>query len=46
MIVHLAPAGFEIFFEKCAAEFVKPGSPSMEKILAIGAEHGIHFVQE
>ena len=46
MIVHLAPAGFEIFFEKCAAEFAKPGPPSMEKILAIGAEHGIHIVQE
>lgn len=38
-----ARAGFEIFFAKSEAEFSKPGGPSMERLLAIGEEHGIHF---
>lgn len=46
MLTHTAPAGFEIFFERCAAEFAKPGPPDMERIIEISAEHGIHFVTE
>lgn len=44
-LISTAPAGFETFFARCAAEFAAPGGPNMERILAIGAEHGIHFPQ-
>lgn len=46
MLTHTAPAGFEIFFQRCAAEFAKPGPPDMERIMQISAEHGIHFITE
>ena len=46
MRLSTSPAGFEIFFARCAEEFTKPGEPDMPRILAIGAEHGIHFVTE
>lgn len=45
MLISTAPAGFEIFFARCAEEFAKAGAPNMERIIAISAEHGIHFVQ-
>jgi quercetin dioxygenase-like cupin family protein len=45
MLISTAPAGFEIFFARCAEEFAKPGVPDMERIIAISAEHGIHFVR-
>lgn len=44
ILLHTTPAGFEIFFERCAEEFAKPGPPDMARIMQIGAEHGIHFV--
>ena len=44
MLLSTAPAGFELFFGRCAEEWAKPGGPNMEQILAIAAEHGIHFV--
>jgi quercetin dioxygenase-like cupin family protein len=44
VLVTTSPAGFENFFSRCAAEFNRPGGPSMERILAISAEHGIHYV--
>ena len=44
MLTHTSPAGFEIFFERCAAEFAKPGPPNMERIVEISAEHGIFFL--
>ena len=44
MIVHAAPAGFEVFFERIAEAFHAPGGPDMPRILAISAEHGIHYV--
>jgi len=44
MLLHAAPAGFEVFFAKCADEFAKDGPPDMGKLVAIAAEHGIHFV--
>jgi hypothetical protein len=28
---------------RCQEEFQKPGGPDMERVLAISAEHGIHF---
>jgi hypothetical protein len=38
-------SGFEKFFARCAEEFAKPGEPpEMERLIEIGAEHGIHFV--
>jgi quercetin dioxygenase-like cupin family protein len=40
------PSGFEKFFARCAEEFAKTGDPDMSRILEIGAEHGIHFLQE
>jgi mannose-6-phosphate isomerase-like protein (cupin superfamily) len=39
------PAGFEIFFTRCEAEFKKPGGPDMSRIVEIAGEHGIRFVQ-
>lgn len=45
ILIQTAPAGFEVFFERCAAEFAKPGPPDMGRIVEIGIEHGIHFVQ-
>lgn len=38
------PAGFETFIARCAAEFARAGGPDMARILAISAEHGIHFL--
>lgn len=43
-LIHTAPSGFEVFFERCAAEFAKAGPPDMDRIVEIGVEHGIHFV--
>jgi mannose-6-phosphate isomerase-like protein (cupin superfamily) len=45
MLVQAAPSGFEVFFARCAEEFSKPGPPDMPRIMAIAAEHGIHFVK-
>jgi hypothetical protein len=45
MLVSTSPSGFETFFARCAEEFANPGGPNMERIFAISAEHGIHFVQ-
>ena len=45
MTVGTSPAGFEIFFSRCAEEFVKAEGPNMERIVEISAEHGIHYVQ-
>ena len=42
--VVLTPAGFEKFFASCAEEFAEPGGPRMERILEIGAEHGIQIL--
>ena len=44
MLVTSAPAGFEIFFGKCAVEFARAGGPDMARLVEIAAEHGIHFV--
>jgi hypothetical protein len=46
MLIMTTPSGFENFFARCAEEFARPGGPDMSRILAIGAEHGIHFVQQ
>lgn len=45
MIVHAAPAGFEVFFERIAEAFNAPGGPDMGRIVEISTEHGIHYVQ-
>jgi quercetin dioxygenase-like cupin family protein len=44
MLIQTAPSGFETFFARCAEEFAKPGPPNMKRIIEIGTEHGIHFV--
>jgi uncharacterized cupin superfamily protein len=46
MLIMTTPSGFEEFFARCAEEFAKPGGADMSRIIDIGAEHGIHFVQE
>lgn len=42
-IIHTAPAGFETFFTRCAAEFNREGGMDMAKVVEISAEHGIHY---
>jgi hypothetical protein len=44
MWILTTPSGFETFFGRCAEEFGKPGEPDMARVMAISAEHGIHFV--
>ncbi len=46
MLLSTAPAGFEIFFARCAEEWAKPGGPHMARVFEIAAEHGIHFVKK
>lgn len=46
MLLSTSPSGFEIFFARCAEEFAQPGAPDMDRIIAISAEHGIHFVEQ
>jgi len=45
MLLMTTPSGFEKFFARCAEEFAKPQGADMSRIVEIGAEHGIHFVQ-
>ncbi len=45
MLLSTAPAGFEVFFARCAEEFARPGEPNMPRVFEIAAEHGIHFVK-
>ena len=44
MWILTTPSGFETFFGRCAAEFARAGAPDMNKVVAISAEHGIHFL--
>ncbi|MEM7117729.1 MAG: cupin domain-containing protein [Chloroflexota bacterium] len=46
MLIQTTPAGFETFFKRCSEEFAKPGPPDMGRIIAISAEHGIHYVMD
>lgn len=46
MLVQTSPAGFEVFFGRCAEEFRRAGGPRMERLLEISAEHGIRFLPE
>jgi hypothetical protein len=46
MLITTTPSGFERFFALCAEEFAKPGGPDMSRVIEIGIEHGIHFVQQ
>jgi quercetin dioxygenase-like cupin family protein len=45
MLIRVTPSGFERFFGRCTEEFARPGGPNMSRIIEIGAEHGIHFIQ-
>ncbi|KEZ76758.1 cupin domain-containing protein [Salinisphaera hydrothermalis] len=44
LLIHAAPAGFEIFFAESAAEFAKSERPDKTRLVEIGLAHGIHFV--
>ena len=44
MWIMTTPSGFETFFARCPGEFAKAGGPEMGRVLAIGAEHGVHFL--
>jgi quercetin dioxygenase-like cupin family protein len=44
ILVHAAPAGFEIFFERMAGACAAPGGPDMQGIGEIAARHGIQFL--
>jgi quercetin dioxygenase-like cupin family protein len=44
ILVHAAPAGFEIFYERIAEACAAPGGPDMRKIGEIAARHGIRFL--
>jgi quercetin dioxygenase-like cupin family protein len=46
MLISTAPAGFDVFFTRCAEEFAQPGGPDMAHVMEIAAEHGIHFVKD
>jgi quercetin dioxygenase-like cupin family protein len=46
MLITTTPSGIENFFARCAEEFAKTGGPDMSRIMEIGMEHGIHFLQE
>ncbi len=46
MLLVTAPAGFDVFFSRCAEEWARPGGPDMSRIFQIAAEHGIQFVQQ
>jgi quercetin dioxygenase-like cupin family protein len=46
MLITTVPSGFEKFFCRCDQEFAKPGGPDMSRVVEIGLEYGIHFVQE
>jgi quercetin dioxygenase-like cupin family protein len=46
MLISTTPSGIEKFFVRCAEEFARPGKPDMSRVVEIGVEHGIHFVQE
>jgi uncharacterized cupin superfamily protein len=46
MLITATPSGFERFFARCAEEFAKPGGFDMARIIELGMEHEIHFVQE
>ena len=45
MLLSTAPAGFDLFFTRCAEEWAKPGGPDMARVFEIAAEHGIHFLK-
>ncbi len=44
LLATTTPSGFETFFTRCAEEFATPGGPNMDRIVAVSAEHGIHYV--
>jgi quercetin dioxygenase-like cupin family protein len=45
VLVTAFPSGLETLFARCAEEFARPGGPDKARIAAIGAEHGLHFVE-
>jgi quercetin dioxygenase-like cupin family protein len=45
-LITVSPSGFEFFMTRCAEIFAQPGEPDMPKIVALSAEHGIHYVTD
>jgi len=46
MLLSTSPAGFDIFFSRCAEEWSRSGGPDMSRVFEIAAEHGIHFIKK
>ncbi len=44
MLLHAVPAGFEVFFGRCAEVFRQPGDLDMARIVQISTEHGITYI--
>ena len=42
-LVHTLPSGFTSFFRASERAFQVPGGPQPEQLVALAAEHGIHF---
>ncbi len=45
MLIQTSPSGFETFLQRSADEFARPEGPDPERLMAISAEHGIHFLE-
>ncbi len=45
VLITMVPAGFEVFYARCAEVFAKPGAPDLARIVEISTEHGIHYVK-
>ena len=46
MLIQTIPGGFDRFFSECSEQFAKSDPPNMDKIVAISAKHGIHYLQQ
>lgn len=42
-LITTSPAGFEVFFGRCAEVFERGGPPDFDELIAISAEHGITY---
>lgn len=46
MLIQTLPGGFDRFFAECSEEFVGDDPPDMDKIVAISAKYGIHYLPQ
>jgi mannose-6-phosphate isomerase-like protein (cupin superfamily) len=45
VLVHAAPAGIEVFFDRAHELFAGPGGPNLSQTVGLAGEHGIRFVE-